>query len=149
MRTVELLGFPVAAYFESRAHVESLARELALVAIAGTAPHTSATALRVRELVDAHAGTHTSALWQATHRQLEEALRRREDAVDLRFALPVAAAPGIERYRALLDEAEGYCRNGDLLTTEASPQVRSLRAWYFDQVLGQLRDGTPARPFPG
>ena len=146
-RTVELLGFPVAAYLESRAHVDALARELLLVALGGAPTRDPATTARVCELVDAYARSHESDLWRATHRRIEEAAARGEDAVDLRFVLPVEVAGGVEQFRALLEEAEEYCRSGDLLTVEASPQVRRLRAWYFEQVVGQLRHGAAPQRF--
>lgn len=144
-RVVELLGFPVAIYLESRAHTDSLARELALMAMGGPAPR--APAEQVGELVDTYSATLSSASWQDTHRRILEAQERGEATVDLRFTLPVDAVPGIERYRALLEEAEEYCRNGALLTVEAPPAVRAWRTWYFDQLISQLRDGTLPRRF--
>ena len=54
-----------------------------------------------------------------------------------------------ERVTTLLDEADEFCRSGQLLTLEAPPDVVIWRHWWRDQVVGQIRHGATPTPFPG
>ena len=44
---------------------------------------------------------------------------------------------------ALFDEADAFCRNGDLLTLAESDDVREFRTWYIEEVVRQLDGGPP------
>jgi hypothetical protein len=63
---------------------------------------------------------------------------RRSAAVE---AVAVARA-----YVALLDEADGYCRAGVLLTPPPHPRVTALRHWFVEQFAAQLLEGRQPVP---
>lgn len=63
---------------------------------------------------------------------------------DVADAVPVARA-----YVALLDEMDGYCREGLLLTVPPDPRVTELRHWFVEQAAAQLLYGRAAVPPAG
>ena len=46
----------------------------------------------------------------------------------------------------LLEEADDYCRRGELLTLATPPELVAFRNWYLGQVVEQI-DGRPPTPW--
>jgi anti-anti-sigma factor len=58
---------------------------------------------------------------------------------------PGEAAPAVEELRDLMDEVDVYCaEGGELLTPPMPPELAAFRRWLLDQVIGQLRGGSPS-----
>jgi hypothetical protein len=51
-------------------------------------------------------------------------------------------------FRELLDETDGYCLQGLLLTMPPDQRVPALRHWFVDQMAAQLLGGRPPTPPP-
>ena len=146
-RTVQLLGMPVQEYEQARLHSDALLREFALISFGqqtGEAelPVPARLLALVEELGHRFAGTD-EAVQDGAH---QAALQGRA-VFDLSMELPVEAAEATEDLSRLFEEAEEYCRSGDLLVTETPPSVVAFRHWYLGQVVAQLRDGAPPTPF--
>ena len=47
------------------------------------------------------------------------------------------------RSSALFDEADEFCRRGDLLTLAESSEVHAFRTWYIEEYVRQLDGGPP------
>ena len=60
--------------------------------------------------------------------------------------MPAALAAAARRLRTLLDEADAFCRAGDLLTLATQPEGVAFRHWYLDEFQRQI-DGRPPRPW--
>ena len=54
----------------------------------------------------------------------------------------------VGRLGALLDEADAYCKQGELLTLASPPVVRRFRTWYLAEIRAQLAGAAPG-PWPG
>jgi anti-anti-sigma factor len=140
LRSVQLLGLPVAVHRRAVQHDDTLRRELALV----------------RAGQEAEAGARLAALSQElqgrfqsfTTEQSAQLQAAGDDAtIDLTFQLPVEAADGAERLGALLDEVDELCRSGELVTLVTPPEAVAYRRWFLGEFVRQLRDGEAPRPW--
>lgn len=150
---VRLLELPLRLYERAREHHEELVRELALLTLAPAAHQggheggheVPQRLLRlVRELTESYSGTTTAA--DAVR---DAALERGDRQVDLSYEVPRSAAQALRRLRAMLDEADEFCRQGEhLLTLAAAPDVARFRRWYFSEFLRQIEQGLAPTPWP-
>ncbi len=138
---VRILGMPVAGYQRACQYDEELLRELMLAASRppgpGCLPPAGLTAL-VDEL-----GQGFPQYTDAPQADVEAARARGAETVDL--ALLVGAEVGA-RVASFLDSlacAEDLCRQGDLLTLAAPPDVVELREWYLGQIVDQIEGRAP------
>jgi hypothetical protein len=116
---VVLRRFPLRLAARATEHYEGLLREFALMA-ASTSMDEDAVPARLISLVD------------ALGRQFP-----RQDAHE--------AGRRLDR---MFDEAEEFCRSGDLLTLAAEPDVVEFRRWYLDEMSRQA-EGAQPNPWPG
>ena len=136
-KEIAIRGIPVQAYLNAQQHKDELLREFTFIAQSGVQPG----AVPSRLVETARVGRIAFAGPVADNRvQVNAAVERGDDTVDLTFSVPRVAGPFAERLAALLDEADEYCRAGELLTLAATPEIRRFRAWFFGQVVAQLRD---------
>jgi len=79
----------------------------------------------------------------------DEAIERGEKVVaELVLHLPAAAAGACADLSHLCDEADEFCRQGDMLLTLATPpEAVVFRRWYLGEVTAQL-NGLPALAWP-
>jgi hypothetical protein len=62
---------------------------------------------------------------------------------------PLGAEDQVRSTAGQLDEADGFCARGELLTPPSSKAVTQFRHWYTDEVVRQLSGHEPARwPYP-
>lgn len=66
--------------------------------------------------------------------------------MDLTLLVPAAARGAAVELMGLLEEADDYCRRGELLTLATSPELVAFRNWYLGQVVEQI-DGRPPTPW--
>jgi hypothetical protein len=62
------------------------------------------------------------------------------------FRVPAAAKDAAINLGRLLDEADEYCRRGDLLTLATPSDTLAFRRRYLEEFVRQI-DGAPARPW--
>lgn len=146
LREVRLLDFPLDAYQRATEAFEGLRREFTLVAL--RSPHAKEVPARLLELVDGLTGEF-GGLNDDADRIRDAAIARGETSVDeLVYRLPVTAADACVALADLLDEADEFCRQGDVLLTLASPpEMVAFRRWYLGEVVAQVRGGSPL-PWP-
>jgi hypothetical protein len=142
LRRVVLQDCPLDVIERSRRHTEALIREFAFIT-ASDADRSSVPA-RLLAVVD-RIRSRLTGLNEAIEEQLERARQRGDEAVDLAVVLPVDGHALALELKGLFDEAEEFCRAGELLTLAESGDVRTFRDWYFQQYIDQL-DG--AEPVP-
>ena len=141
--TVVLLSTPLKIWQRAAEHHDELMREMALLALA---PDPPALPARLTELVQV-LGAQYGAAGARPDDAREAALAAGLDRVDLTYEVPHALGADAARMRALLDEAEEYCRT-ELLTL-AQPQVQAdFARWYIEEFARQT-DGLPPRPWEG
>lgn len=144
-RPIAVLGVPVRLYVATQQHNDELLKEFAFIAGDGESSEDGQTRLvtlaqMVRETFAAPAAESRA--------QVEAAVARGDEFVDLVLAVPPAAAPFAEQLYEHIEEAEQYSESGKLLTLASTPEVRRFRRWFLEQCLLQLKGGAPT-PWPG
>lgn len=142
---VRLVGLPIDEYRSSQQHHDGLFRELAIIALNDT--DSEFLPRRLLELIE-ELRTRYSGLTAAQRGELEEAMERGETSIDLRYEVPVSVGDACRGFAALLEEADEFCRQGDLLTLAPPPQAVHFRRWYLGEFIRQVegREPTPWRP---
>lgn len=144
--SVFLLGAPVQAMVRAEAQYAALYREFRLI-VDQDPTQASAVPGRLLRLID-RLGARFQGFGPDVERRWNEALDHGEATVDMELRLPVEAAPFVEYYGALLDEADDYCRQAELLTVAAPPEALAVRRWAFGQLVDQCRGRQPT-PWSG
>jgi len=141
--TVLLRDVPLQIWQRAAEHHDELMREMALLALAEDAPELPQ---RLTELVNL-LGQQYGAATARPDDAREEALAAGLDRIDLSYEVPQSAGADAAKMRAILDEAEEYCR--DVLLTLAQPQVQSdFARWYVNEFVRQCAGEAP-EPWPG
>ncbi len=150
-RLVRYLDVPVADYLAMQEHNDALFRELQLIRIRMRTQGGEATAEppRVVSLADRLLAQFRSQS-DTLRDEVATAQARGAETVDLDAEVPPAAVPAARAYVDLLEEADEFCRSGELLLPAPPARVRWLRRWFVEQMAAQLLDGAPpARPDGG
>jgi hypothetical protein len=141
---VRLLGLDLEDHRRSSQHHDELFREFAI--IASSEADDAATPVRLMSLIDELTSQYAG-LTQNANEELQAAVERGDAHIDLVFHLPAAVSAAVERFHELLDEADEYCRSGDLLTLAPPPDAVAFRRWYLDEFVRQIAGEAP-RPWP-
>jgi anti-sigma regulatory factor (Ser/Thr protein kinase) len=143
MINVVIRSLPMGIYIASEAHNDALMREFALISLDDQAPSLPRQLLDLVEEIQLYFGPQVS----ASRAQIAAARERGDSFVDLQIRMHPDNRAFVERVVVLLEEADRFCREGDLLTLAASDEVIRFRDWYLGQVLTQL-DGAEPTPWP-
>ena len=142
---VRLLGLSLSDFAHSSAHHDELFREFALVLGAEPPPSNELPGRLlavIQELTERFGG-----FTAAPQGELQAALERGDETVDLTFHVPVEAKGAALRLGELLAAADEYCRDGELLTIAPPPEAVRFRDWYLHEFVAQI-DGEPPTPWP-
>jgi hypothetical protein len=142
---VRLLELSLADYAHSAAHHDELFREFAL--ILSCEPATDHEVPRRLTAVMEELTERFRGFTAAPQGQLQAALERGDEAIDLTFRVPAAAREAALRLHDLLAAADEYCRQGELLTVAPPPDAVRFRNWYLHEFVAQI-DGEPPTPWP-
>ena len=142
--TVQLLGMPLALLERTRAHQASLEREFRLVTFSRPEDRSHVTT-RLLDLVR-ELGEQAGTIGREQADVVDAAWQRGETTIDLAVPVPPAAAGACRRLGTLLDEADEFCRRGDLLNVATPAECVELRRWYLGQVVAQIA-GAPPTPW--
>jgi hypothetical protein len=138
---VHILGLPLAVYQRASEHSDELLREFALIR-EDNSEHVPARLLALIDELHARFGAFTEAQTIA----IQDALARGDTEIDIVYNVPPETTDAVLRLGALLDEADDFCRAGDLLTLATLPESLAFRRWYLDEFVFQL-EGRPPRPW--
>ena len=145
LREVRILGFPLDVYQRTAEAFEGLRREFALVAL--RTPEALEVPARLLQLIEALTDEFEGASSEPD-RLRDEAISRGEHVVDeLVHHLPPAAEAACVALNGMLDEADEFCRQGEILLSLASPpEAVVFRRWYLGEMTAQLH-GEPPIPW--
>ncbi len=138
---VRILGLPLDVYRRASEHTDELLREFALIQ-EDDSEHVPA---RLLALID-ELHLRFAAFTQGQTLAMQEAMARGDTEIDLLYEVPREASEGAARLADLLDEADDFCRAGDLLTLAALPETLAFRRWFLEEFVLQI-DGRPPRPW--
>jgi len=145
LRHVVLADLPLDVMGRSQEHNEGLLREFALIANPHPDSDQEIPARLVRivgQLRDQYSG-----FTAANTAMIEEAKARGDQEITVEYHVPAAAGQAAATYKALLEEADEYCRRGDLLTLAAPPESLALRNWFLGEFMRQINGAEPT-PWP-
>lgn len=145
VRTVRLLALPVGRYAQAQEHNDGLMREFALISFRRP-EDPSDVPKRMLTVVD-ELRTRFGSFTDRPRAELARAVERGDASIDLDYAVPPEAGPAAAALGELLDEADDYCRRGDLLTLATPPPLVAFRRWYLGEFVDQLA-GHPPTPWP-
>lgn len=137
-RVVVLERVPVRLFLESQDHQHDLIRELKLIEIGdrfdvATTEVSQRLAGLIADILSRYEPVRT-----ATREQALAALDRGDEHVTLEVPVYPGMTEALRRWLALLDEADHLCRHGELLLLATRDEVRELRRWYVEQIVGRL-----------
>lgn len=139
---VQILQLPVAVHARAAEHHDELMRELQLM----LSDDTDSTPARLIALAADLRGRF-GGLTAAQAEQLDTARDAGAATIDLRYRLPPGAVEAVVRFTELLDEADEYCRRGQLMTLATPPEAVAYRRWFLNEFAAQL-GGRPPTPWP-
>jgi hypothetical protein len=142
--TVQILGLPVGLHGRATEHGEELQREFALIAYGRErSDNRREMPRRLLSLIATLQGSYGGFTTQQED-LLDRAIRSGQSTLDLTFQVPADAAEAATALRALLDEADDYCREGKhLLTLATPPDLVAYRRWYLGEFVDQIRGAAP------
>lgn len=140
---VRLLDLPLDLYRQTTQRHEELMREFALIALDNSAD--SDVPERLLELIDT-VRARFSRFSEPTRLELEEAAAAGRDTIDVTFEVPPAVADAIPELAKHLDEADEFCRSGELLTLERPEECKRFVDWYLGEFIRQI-GGEEPRPW--
>src|SRR4051794_38195129 len=143
---VRLLNVPLPILVSGREHHDDVMREFAMLALAEE-PDAEHTPKRLLELVDV-LGRQYAAASARPDAEVDDAIARGETAIDLVYHVPDHVARAADELAALMDEADEFCRERQLLALERPALVVDFSRWYLAQSRRQIA-GEPPQPWSG
>lgn len=144
---VRLVGFPLALHAQTVEHYEELMREFRLIAYGAEQPHSESYSVPARlvdlveRVTDRYAG-----LTDAQDAERDAAYARGQERIDLVYRVPPSVAEASRDLVVMLEEADEFCRRGDLLTLATPPPLVRFRRWYLGEFVRQI-GGEPPCPW--
>jgi hypothetical protein len=135
-RRVRLAEVDIEQFHRLEKHQEAMLREFTLISLGaqtGVAAAPQQLVSRVERLRERFAGQR-----EAIFAQVGEAARAGARTVALELDLPEGAAQDLLDALRAYEEADAYCRSGDLLTLACPPDVAALRRQLYLDIIDQL-----------
>lgn len=139
---VRLLDLPLAVHERSRAHLDDLQREFALI-VHGDHANDSVPS-RVWELATS-LQVRFDGLGADENAAIAAAAARGEESIDITYHVPAAWAEACVHILRMLDEVDDYCRDIKLLTLETPAEGVHYRRWVFGEFIRQVAGDPPLR----
>lgn len=146
--SIQLQNFPVRLHQQASERTDELMREFALIALRPPDERSGHTVpKRLLELVDL-LGRQYGGFGSESDARRDAALQQGAATVDLVYVVPRSLAPAMRQLHDLLEEADAYCADEQLLTLAATPLEREYRRWFIEQFTEQA-GGAPPVPWSG
>jgi len=146
--TVRLLRMPIGLFLRARERHDELVRELTLMAMRENTPEQGPKLPpRLDELVEI-LGRRFGATTSRADPERDAAIARGDVTVDLTYHVPASLTTDIIALSELLDDADEFCRTGQLLTLPREPAIARFGHWYNGEFLRQLQ-GLDPLPWDG
>lgn len=143
-----LRDYPLRLWAEQTEYFEGLLREFSLLVIGEQSGELRAAApgrlLELAETVNDRFG----GLLQTVNDERRLALERGLDRIDSRLPLVEGLPAFLEQVRQVLEEADEFCRSGDLLSLPRSPELQRFSEWTREELVRQYEGGAPTA-WPG
>lgn len=141
---VRFLGAPAEIMFRAQQHQQELVREFTLIELSDSAAKQDVPS-RLLEMVDRHRKEFSTLSFERGE-ELAEAIARGDPSIDMEIDVPAAARVAAAEMLTTLNEADEFCRHGDLLTLSTPPDLVAFREWFLGEIARQF-DGLPPTPY--
>jgi hypothetical protein len=145
---VTLLNFPLQVFAQVRQHQDELQREFALLALSPPKDRPGHAVPKALLDLIASLGMRYAGVGDRTDAERDAAVDRGDAAMDLHYDVPRSIAPALRELVGLLDQADEFCREGQMLTLESSDLEREFRDWFVAEFTNQVA-GQPPTPWRG
>jgi hypothetical protein len=146
LHEIRLLNVPLRILAAGREHHDDVMREFSMLALAEQ-PASAHVPARMLELVDV-LGRRYAAAAARPDAEVDAALARGDATIDLVYHVPDHLATAAAALGALMDEADQFCRDRQLLALARPPVVIEFTTWYLDEFRRQIA-GEPPRAWDG
>jgi hypothetical protein len=136
--TEVILELPVQTFLQLQRHHEEMMREFALIDVDRERGGASDVPMRLLDHVTALRSRYASLL-AVLQEQVAAAAGRGDEHITISLTTPVSAAAMIAATCDVLEEADAYCRSGDLLTLATTEDVARFRRSLCEGMVAQLR----------
>ena len=143
MHEIALVDFPVARYMQMQQHHDELLREFALIATNTETSKAPKDLLRLADEMYERYGDAAGPFREG----VAQAAAQGEVVTTLKLSIPFSTLRWTEDFLLLFEEADEYCRRGDLLTEPAPDEVTTFRRWMVGELIRQIRDGATPSPY--
>jgi hypothetical protein len=144
---VTLLDIPLDLRQRAQQHSDELVREMALVAMQISEGDGGDLPVRLTQLVAEVQETY-GAFSEQPDAELERATTRGDASARVTYHVPVSVGPFAQHLIDILEEADGFCRQGSYLLALASPpDIHAYRIWALREFDRQLAGQSPT-PWP-
>ena len=145
--TVRILGFPLQLHSRAQQQSQEMQREFQLV-LGQEQLHPGSVPARLLDL-SATLTARYAGFTEEQEREIEDGITAGRDLLDeLVFRVPADVTGAVQQLRAILEEADEFCRSGQMLALATPPDLVRYRNWYLDQFISQA-DGQPPQPWSG
>jgi len=142
---VRLINVPVRVHAASRRQHDELMHEFAMLAV--SLEDRSAVPVRMLDLIDT-LGTRYGRAADRPDTAVDEALARGEDSVDLTYQVPAHVVDAANSLEQMMNEADEFCRQEQMLTLSRSEVQHRFAQWYLDEFRRQIAGQAP-QPWDG
>ncbi len=145
--TVRLFGLPLRVHARAQQHTDEMTREFQLI-VEQDHQQSGSVPRRLLQL-STMLSSRYAGFSDAQERRIHEGLAAGESQIDeLTFLVPADVGDAARQLGDILDEADEFCRTGQLLTLAATPELVAYRHWYLDNFIVQCAGAQP-QPWSG
>jgi hypothetical protein len=144
-REVQLVNVPVRILAAGRQQHDELMHEFAVLAV--SLEDRSSVPSRMLDLIDA-LGTRYGRAADRPDSAVDEAIGRGDDSVDLAYEVPAHVVDAADALERMMDEADEFCQQEQMLTLARSDVQKRFARWYLDEFRRQVA-GEPPQPWDG
>jgi hypothetical protein len=141
LHRVELRGIPTDVWDSARRWFQGLMREFDVI---GTTAGDDTVPARLITFVNE--ARERFSRFGRSDAELDRALEAGTPHLDVQLELPAAAKEAALDLWQLIEEAESYCRSGQLLSVVPDGDVRQFTEWYLHEITRQI-DGLDPIPW--
>jgi anti-sigma regulatory factor (Ser/Thr protein kinase) len=141
--SVRLAACPVQLSLRQDQHLDELVRELQLMVADRSSDRSQELATRIRGLL------HSPGAARATGRRTAQlAAAKGQTHVDIDMAMPAEFSTVVQELHRAVDTADQLCQDNRLLALSSPADVRALRTWMTEELVGQIDHRAAPRPWP-
>jgi hypothetical protein len=146
--TVRFPRLPVRVHARTSEHSDELMREFTYIRAQSADPAAATVPTKLLDLVEELSGRY-SGFTAGSQAELDAAMASGQETIDLEYTVPADVSAACIHLNELLDAADEYCREGDVLLTLATPDdLVAYRRWFLEEFVRQAAGEEP-RPWSG